>query len=72
MTASEYKIYLVIFHYFNQDETVQRNIPHVSFQIYLFLLQVIINTPLGMSVLFLDLYSDILIFFFFLNWHKHY
>lgn len=64
MAASEYKTYVVIFHYFNQDETVQRNISQVSSQRYLFLLQVNINTPSGMSVLFLDLYFDILIFLY--------
>lgn len=61
MTGSEYKTYHVIFHYFNQDEAVQRNIPRVSSQRYVFLLQVTIITPSGMSVLFLDLYLD---FFF--------
>jgi len=60
MAASECKTYLVIFHYFNQ---VQRNVPHVSSRRDLFLLQVTINTSLGLSVLFLDLYFDILDFF---------
>lgn len=55
------KTYNVIFHYFNQDEAVQRNIPRLSSQRYVFLLQVTIITPSGMSVLFLDLYFD---FFF--------
>lgn len=62
MAASEFKTYHVIFHCFNQDEAVQRNIPRVSSQRYVFLFQVTIITPSGMSVLFLDLYFD---FFFF-------
>lgn len=61
MAASEYKTYNVIFHYFNQDEAVQRNIPRLSSQRYVFLFQVTIITPSGMSVSFLDLYFD---FFF--------
>lgn len=58
MAGSEYKTYHVIFHYFNQDEAVQRNISRVSSQRYMFLLQVTIITPSGMSDLFLDLYFD--------------
>lgn len=61
MAASEYKTYHVILHYFNQDEAVQRNILHVSSQRYVFLHQVTIITPSGMSALFLELYFD---FFF--------